>query len=129
MDRMAPHSPYPTRQQAGAYERNERAFGPAAATVIGLVDAAGRGATDIGKGFGEVLGAVQDAADQVGRVSRQATGLVAEAASDAAEQTADAVGAAATWLGDGVVDVASDLAVLALLVSAGLATGGTGAST
>lgn len=116
MDRLAHTIPtranaYPTQHQAGAYERNERAFGPAAATVIGLADAVSSGTTDLGQRFGDVLQAVQSASQQVGR---------------AAEVTADALEDAATWLGEGITEAAGDLAVVALLVSAGVSAGSAG---
>jgi hypothetical protein len=110
---ITPTNPYPTRHQAGAYERNERAFGPAAATVIGLADAVSSGATDLGQTFGDALQAAHAASQQVGRV---------------AEEAVDALEDAASWLGEGITEVASDLAVVALLVSAGAATGGRGSA-
>lgn len=121
-------NPYPTRTQDGAYERNSRAFGPAAATVIGLADAAGRGSTDIGRGFAEVLQAVSEGSAWVADAAGEVTGEVAEQVGDVVEATVEALDDGASWLAEQASAAASNAAILALLIGAGAGTPGGGST-
>jgi hypothetical protein len=104
------------------YERNLAAFGPVAAGVIGLVEAAGRSTTDTAASFERCLMQAQHAAGQVSLSVASAARQVATQTQGALQDSGAMLAGAAATVADGMQSALGDVGVLAALATAAAGT-------
>jgi len=85
------------RQPLGNYERNAKAFGPVAANVIGVAEAAGYGVSTVCTLSREGLAELGQAAESVYEGASQAVEAIGETVASVASAVGDAAGSVASY--------------------------------